>query len=243
MQDSCTIPEVIKAGLTDKTLEVFDAVSRLECIKGLYLCGGTGQSIQQHHRLSEDLDFELIGIKRERPNLDLSGIIKETETAFPDTKAEILGEDHLLMYINGGTVKLSFYRPENQVKAIHDGLTYRNLKAPTLQDLLGMKVYTVCLRSTFRDYYDIYCLLEAGCTLDEAISYASYLSRHRIKSKYMFSRLLSPRLYIKEDFDRMHPKYPNLTSDEICEFIKKTITVENKAALDAKIRQGITDLQ
>lgn len=228
MQTPDTIPDIIKAGLTEKTLEVFDAVSRLDCIKGLYLCGGTGQSIQQNHRLSEDLDFELIGIRRERPSLDLSGIINEINSVFPGAKEEFLGEDHLQMFINKGAVKLSFYRPENPVKAIHDGLTYRNLKAPNLQDLLGMKVYTVCLRSTFRDYYDIYCLLEAGCKLEEAISYASYLSRHRIKSKYMYARLLSPGLYAKEDFARMHPKYPNLTSGEICELIKRAIVAENR---------------
>ena len=29
-------------GLRDNTLEVFDKVSKLECIKDLYLCGGTG---------------------------------------------------------------------------------------------------------------------------------------------------------------------------------------------------------
>ena len=62
------------------------------------------------------------------------------------------------------------------------GWRHNNIKIPTLQELLGMKIYTICLRSEFRDYYDIYCLLKSGAGLDEAISYASYLTRHTIRS-------------------------------------------------------------
>lgn len=39
-----------REGLTDKTFEVFDRVSKLECIKDLYLCGGTGISLQIQNR-------------------------------------------------------------------------------------------------------------------------------------------------------------------------------------------------
>ena len=51
------LPEIIAAGLTESTKEVFGEVSQLDCIKDLFLCGGTGQSIQMNHRLSE-LVFE-----------------------------------------------------------------------------------------------------------------------------------------------------------------------------------------
>ena len=46
-------------GLRDNTLEVFERVSQLDCIKGLYLCGGTGISLLLQHRQSEDLDYAL----------------------------------------------------------------------------------------------------------------------------------------------------------------------------------------
>lgn len=207
-------------GLTPATREVFDHVSRLNCIKDLFLCGGTGQSIQMGHRLSEDMDFELLGLRKERPELDFGGIIGEIKSTFPNAKEEILGDDHFLVFINQGKVKLSFYRPENPVKTMTVGLQYNNIKAPTLQELLGMKVYTICLRTVFRDYYDIYCLLEKGCNLDEAISYASYLSRHTIRSKTMYSRLLSPQLFRKdEDFLRMSPKY-DISAEDIRDMIK-----------------------
>ena len=210
-------------GLTPATKEVFGQVSQLECIKGLFLCGGTGQSLQMNHRLSEDLDFELIGLKKERPALDFSAIIEEISDTFPDAKVEILGDDHFLLFINDGKVKLSFYRPENPVKTMKVGWQYNNLKIPTLQELLGMKLYAICMMTVFRDYYDIYSLLKAGCDLDEAISYASYLSRHTIRSKTMYTRLLSPQLFRKdEDFRRMSPK-EDVSAEEIRDYVKATM--------------------
>ena len=221
------LPEKIAAGLTESTKEVFADVSQLDCIKDLFLCGGTGQSIQMNHRLSEDLDFELLGLRKERPQLDFAAILGELKAKFPDAREEILGEDHLLVFINDGKVKLSFYRPVNPVKSTSLGLQFNNLKTPDIQDLLGMKVFTLYVRTVFRDYYDIYCLLEAGCKLEEAISYASYLSRHQIRSKTMYSRLLSPQLFQrKQDFERMCPKYA-VSAEEIRDRIKVSLESEN----------------
>ena len=114
-------------GLTPATREVFDKVSRLNCIKGLFLCGGTGQSLQMAHRLSEDLDFELLGLLKERPMLDFGAIIGEIKSVFQDAKEEILGDDHFLVFINQGKVKLSFYRPENPVKTMISCGCLRNM--------------------------------------------------------------------------------------------------------------------
>ena len=227
MQDLTKLKSTIEAGLTDSTKEVFESVSKLECIKDLILCGGKGISIQLNHRLSEDLDFELIGVRKERPKLDFGGIIREIKGVFPDAQEELLGSDHFLVFINDRKVKLSFFRPEYPVKTMEVGIKYNNLKAPTLQDLLGMKVYALCVRTVFRDYYDIYSLLESGQKLEEAISYASYLSRHQIRSKAMYSRLLSPQLFRKEEeFNFMSPRY-DVSAEEIRDRIKQAIEVEN----------------
>lgn len=213
-------------GLTPATQEVFEQVSRLDCIKGLFLCGGTGQSLQMNHRLSEDLDFELIGLRKERPDLDFGAILGEIKSNYPDAREEILGEDHFLVFINEGRVKLSFFRPENPVKTMKVGWQHNNLKIPTLQELLGMKVYAICVRTVFRDYYDIYCLLKAGCDLTEAVSYASYLSRHTIRSKAMYTKLLSPQLFRKdEDFQRMSPA-EDISPDAIRDYIKSVMEKE-----------------
>jgi len=44
-----------KLGLKTETIPVFETVSKMEIVKGLYLCGGTAQSLQMKHRKSEDL--------------------------------------------------------------------------------------------------------------------------------------------------------------------------------------------
>ena len=122
---------------------------------------------------------------------------------------------------------MSFFKPENPVKYIHVGLEYNTIRVPSLQDLLGMKVYTICMRSIFRDYYDIYCLLENSCSLKEAVDYASYLSRHQIHSKEMYSRLLAPQLYLRgEDFIKMNPAF-DVDSAAICSRIEKALNEEN----------------
>lgn len=214
-------------GLTPATQEVFEQVSQLDCIKNLFLCGGTGQSLQMNHRLSEDLDFELIGLRKERPELDFVAILSEIKTKFSDAREEILGEDHFLVFINEGRVKLSFFRPINPVKTMKVGWQHNNLKIPTLQELLGMKVYAICMRTVFRDYYDIYFLLKAGCNLTEAVSYASYLSRHTIRSKSMYTKLLSPQLFRKdEDFQRMSPA-EDISPEEIRDYIKAVMENEH----------------
>ena len=90
-----------------------------------------------------------------------------------------------------------------------------------------MKVFALCVRTVFRDYYDIYCLLKGGCKLEEAISYASYISRHKIRSKTMYSRLLSPQLFQRtQDFERMSPKY-DVSAEDIRDRIKVAIEAEN----------------
>nr|WP_018338184.1 nucleotidyl transferase AbiEii/AbiGii toxin family protein [Butyricimonas synergistica] len=44
-------------GLAPRTGEIFESVSRLECIKPYILVGGTALSLQIGTRQSEDLDF------------------------------------------------------------------------------------------------------------------------------------------------------------------------------------------
>lgn len=213
-------------GLTPDLQEVFERVSSLECIKGLYLCGGTAQSIQMKHRLSEDLDFELLGTRQDRPELDFNGIIEEVKSVFSDARTEILGDDHFLMHIMDQKVKLSFFRPENPVKCINNGFRYNNLVTPSKQDLLGMKLYTICVRSRTRDFYDIYCLLKDGCSLSGGISFASYLSRRNFKSKDMIAKLFATQLYpMNDEFLKLRPRI-DVTPEQMKVFFGKVLEHE-----------------
>lgn len=214
-------------GLRDNTLQVFDLVSRLNCIKDLYLCGGTGISLLLQHRQSENLDFELLNYHGDIKQLDLSGISNEIVSVFPDCQREILGQQHIQFYI-GDHVKLSFFAPKNRVPALHTGFTYNNLKTVDAQDALGMKLFTITVRSLYRDYYDIYSLLKAGLSFEDGLDYALKFTRHQVHSKAILSALITPALYPKpQDFDLMQPKY-DVSAEEIANYLMEVIAARKK---------------
>ena len=214
-------------GLRDNTLEVFDKVSQLDCIKDLYLCGGTGISLLLQHRQSEDLDFELLNYRGDIKHLDISGINNELVSVFPECKREILGPQHVVYYV-GNHVKLSFFAPQNRVPALHTGFTYNNLKTVDAQDALGMKLFTITVRSLYRDYYDIYSLLQAGYSFEEGMAYALKFTRHQVHSKAILSALITPTLYQKpQDFDLMQPKY-TVSAEEMANYFMEVIASRQK---------------
>ena len=211
-----------KLGLRQETIPVFEAVSQMEAINNLYLCGGTAQSLQMKHRKSEDLDFELLGTRKERPMLDFSAISNEVSSVFPDCKKEFLSKNQLQIFVNGN-VKLSFFRPENSVPELGKGFVYNNIVTPSLQELLGMKLFTIAVRSAFRDYYDIYALLKEGYDLAKGVEYAGKFSRHTIHSKFIYSILLNENYFSKpKDFSLLEPKY-DISTEEIAAFIRQYI--------------------
>ncbi|MBR1991377.1 MAG: nucleotidyl transferase AbiEii/AbiGii toxin family protein [Bacteroidales bacterium] len=212
-----------KRGLKPETVPVFEAVSQMEIIRGLYLCGGTAQSLQLMHRKSEDLDFELLGTRKDRPQLDFAAISAAVSAIYPDCRKEFLGRNQLQIFVNGN-VKLSFFRPENAVPELGKGFVYNNIVTPSLQELLGMKLFTIVVRSAFRDYYDIYALLKAGFDLEQGIAYAGRFSRHTIHSRTIYSILLNDNYFNKPaDFSLLDPIYDVSTTD-IAEFVKQYIS-------------------
>ena len=214
-------------GLRDNTLEVFDKVSRLNCIKDLYLCGGTGISLLLQHRQSEDLDFELLNYRGDIKHLDISGISDEIVSVFPDCQREILGNQHIQFYV-GDHVKLSFFAPQNRVPVLHNGFIYNNLKTVDAQDALGMKLFTITVRSLYRDYYDIYSLLQAGYSFEDGLAYALKFTRHQVHSKAILSALITPALFPKpQDFDLMQPKY-NVSPEQMADYFMEIIADRKK---------------
>lgn len=216
-----------RKGLRDNTLAVFEQVSQLECIKDLYLCGGTGISLLLQHRQSEDLDFELLNYHGDIKHLDMSAISNEIATVFPDCRREILGPQHMQFYV-GEHVKLSFFAPKNRVPALHEGFVHNHLRTVSAQDALGMKLFTITVRSLFRDYYDIYSLLQAGYSFEEGLDYALKFTRHQVHSKAILSALITPSLYPKsKEFDLMQPKYA-ISAEEMADYFMGIIANRKK---------------
>ena len=65
-------------GLAPHTLQVFEAVSKLDCIKPYLLVGGTALSLQMGTRQSEDLDFMKWRTSKQRNG---SGMVSDRERA------------------------------------------------------------------------------------------------------------------------------------------------------------------
>ena len=60
---------------------MFEAISKLECIKPFTLVGGTALSLQIEKRQSEDLDFmKWLKKRNEKPDVNWPSIKKELET-------------------------------------------------------------------------------------------------------------------------------------------------------------------
>ena len=86
-----------------------------------------------------------------------------------------------------------------------------------------MKLFTIAVRSAFRDYYDIYALLKEGYDLAKGVEYAGKFSRHTIHSKFIYSILLNENYFSKpKDFSLLEPKY-DISTEEIAAFIRQYI--------------------
>jgi predicted nucleotidyltransferase component of viral defense system len=214
-------------GLTESTNNIFDAVSKLNCIKDYTLIGGTALSMQIGKRLSEDLDFckWATVLKTDKPTVDWPTIEKELETVGNIDTRNILGFDQVDFIVSG--VKISFLTKQANLSPVkHTVPILNNIKAADLDSLGIMKVEVMLRRSEWRDYYDIYSLLKEGKSLKAMISGAGIYSNHRLKSRDALSFLSNGSNYKKEKaFQLLKPAY-DINNKDIEDFIKSIIKKE-----------------
>jgi hypothetical protein len=214
-------------GLTESTNRIFDAISKLDCIKDYTLIGGTALSMQIGKRLSEDLDFckWATNLKTDKPTVDWPAIEKELKTVGNIDSRDILGFDQVNFIVSG--VKISFLAKQENLSPVKQTVPIlNNINAADLDSLGIMKVEVMLRRSEWRDYYDIYSLLKEGKSLKAMISGASTYSNHRLKSRDALNFLSNSNNYKKEkDFDLLKPAY-NIDSKDIEELIKSIIKKE-----------------
>ncbi len=208
--------------LAPQTTAIFDAVTSLECIRPSVLVGGTALSLQLETRLSENLDFmswrKSLDEKRE---VDWPQIQKELSAIGTVENCDILDIDHVEFIVEG--VKVSFYANPNR-SPLKQAIAYRNnLYLADPLSIGAMKMEVMLRRSKFRDYYDIYSLIEAGVDLKEMIDLALRYSGHRLKSKNLIAMLTrSERFILDADFAMLQPKY-DISPDQIEARIKQEL--------------------
>lgn len=153
-------------GLAPHTASIFEAISKLECIKPYILVGGTALSLQLGTRESEDLDFMSWKKSRnEKREVDWPQIKKELESVGLVEKCDILDIDHVEFKVNG--VKVSFYANPNYSPVRKPVACLNNIVLADKTAIGAMKMEVMLRRSQYRDYYDIYSLLEAGEDLED----------------------------------------------------------------------------
>lgn len=201
-------------GLAPHTASIFEAISRLECIKPYVLVGGTALSLQLGTRQSEDLDFMSWRTSRnEKREVDWPQIKRELESIGTVETCYILDIDHVEFSVDG--VKISFYANPNK-SPLKDKIPYlNNIVLADKTSIGAMKMEVMLRRSKFRDYYDIYSLLEAGEDIHEMMNIALKYSGHRLKSKNLIAMLTrSDRFVPDNNFAALNPIY-NITPSDI----------------------------
>ena len=208
--------------LAPHTGEIFDAISQLDCIRDYLLVGGTALSLQIHNRQSEDLDFmRWRTSKSEKMEVNWPTIRKELETIAPIENMDLLDIDHVVFIIKG--VKVSFYASSRYTPVTTPVHIQNNLYAADLLSIGAMKMEVLLRRSTYRDYYDIYSLLQEGVAFKDMVDLALRHSGHVLHTKNLYAMLTNGMRFTPDsNFAHLEPKY-DITSADIEAFIRKQI--------------------
>ena len=210
--------------LAPHTGKVFEAISRLECIKPYTLVGGTALSLQIEKRQSEDLDFMKWKEKAdEKQDVEWHIIKKELETIGTIENMNLYGFDMVEFQVSG--VKLSFYAaPRKKIPSMEEIPILNNIRVADAKSIGAMKMETLLRRAKFRDYYDIYSILKTGVDINVLISMAIEHSGHRLKRKNLLSMLTNGELFSKDqDIRHLSPIY-DVTAFDIQEYLKTLIS-------------------
>ena len=194
-------------GLAPHTASIIEAISRLECIKPYFLVGGTALSIQLGTRESEDLDFMSWRKNRnDKREIDWPEINKELETIGAIDRFDIFDFDHVEFIVKG--VKISFYANPNYSPVTKPVIYLNNIILADKTSIGAMKMEVMLRRSLYRDYYDIYSLLEAGEDINEMMNLALKYSGYRLKSKNLIAMLTRSDRFIPDNrFAALNPIY------------------------------------
>mgnify|MGYP002626255709 CR=1 FL=1 len=206
--------------LAPHTGEVFEAISRLECIKPFTLVGGTALSLQIEKRQSEDLDFmKWLSKRGEKPDVNWPAIKRELES-IGEIKAYEVGDFNLVSF-NFEGVKLTFYAAPRKAIPTMQRIPYlNNLYLADIESIGAMKMEAMLRRAKFRDYYDIFSILMEGGDIKKMISAALEHSEHKLRTRGLLAMLTNGNRFVRErGFLELQPVY-DVSPLEIQEFIK-----------------------
>ncbi len=194
--------------LTSKAKKLIDKLAQLN---NLYLAGGTGLALQLGHRKSIDFDFFT-------PD-KINGVLDQLNDLFNKGKIQIIVNqaDQLTALIND--VKVSFI--EYPFPVFDKYTSWNRLNIIDQEIIAAMKAYTIGRRATFKDYVDIYYLINSDIiSLKQIIE-----NTNRIYGSVFNDRLFLEQLVYLEDIDEQKIKFIKdpVTKKEIKAFFEKQI--------------------
>lgn len=209
-------------GIAKHTQQIIEPVSRLDCLKGWTLVGGTALAIQLGHRLSEDLDFMRWQThKGERMDVDWPQIRKELETVAEIQSMDILDHNHVEFIVAG--VKFSFYARESKSPVNHTVPFLNHIVLADMEAIAAMKMEVMLRRSKFRDYYDLYCIFQQQPDVMKFVRAAGEYSNHTLKSKHILAMLTDHHRFGEDqNFAHLEPLY-SISAQEIETYIKNLL--------------------
>jgi predicted nucleotidyltransferase component of viral defense system len=196
-------------GLAKHTEKIFERISVLDCIKDYTLMGGTALSLQLNHRLSEDLDFcrwhkaknEKLEVNWPAIKQELDSIGQTQVTLIEKTQCDFVVEGVRITFLDDN----KFKEPE-QLQKIP---LLNNLKIADVQTIGVMKMEVMSRRSVYRDYYDMYSILQSGVSLSDIISGTGKYTSHNLRTRDMLSILFNAEYPAKamDSIVEMNPIY------------------------------------
>ena len=203
--------------LLPKTKEVLIELSHAKDMQDYTFVGGSALSCYLNHRLSEDLDF-----------------FTWNDTADIENLLPILNNDFLKI-INRSSqqtdllykgVKITFFSNKwDRLKLSR--LPFAGfIQIASLELLAIMKVNTLFLRAKYRDYYDLYCIVNQKYTINELFTISSNvlpgLSRRLFQVALTFTDDI-----IDDNIKHLSPAH-SISKKEIESFFLKKIKEWNK---------------
>jgi hypothetical protein len=156
--------------LREDTAKVWEYLKEHPSLTGFVLVGGTALALHIGHRLSEDLDFSFGAVRLPRSRIkglirsaDENGILFAANDSPLDVDSFINDgmdlNDYHQDYIVSGSVKVTFFSPEHEVRLHIAPGAVNGPRIATLDEIFAMKCLVCSERSKTRDWFDIYTLM------------------------------------------------------------------------------------
>ena len=188
--------------LNGKQIELLPLIAEFK--REYHLVGGTAIALYLGHRRSIDYDLFKYSVLNRKKNLEKI----QSHGYKPIVSWNVTDQMNLIV----NEVKLTFFQYPFQIKAnnVFDGI----IRIPDLLDLAAMKAYELGRRSKWKDYVDLYFLLNDKFTLDEISNRATEIYGELFSDKLFRSQLsYFEDVDYSEEVDYLIPTPP--TEEEI----------------------------